>query len=670
MELINFLKENEFTCCDNIFIYPRIPSKQLNNAIKAYNVSVDPKEVVVLIDDTAFGSGKDGALICRNKLVIREMFGSARVYEYDAIDSVSCNKRRLFINDREAYKFNIPDKDDLEVFFLLLNQWILTLDNAVKSSVPEKSLLESIEAGENFGQLIKNAGSKLVSNKVYLRPHIPEKKLQYALNSYGSGISQEDVIILVDDTLFGSGKDGILITDNSIYIKIFSESLRVYKWCEIESIRIEKRNIYINGLHSGALVQTSEKDLGNFFEIINDFLCSQSNSEESKLSGLKISQSSESSLDQKKDFYDSALKDTNCSHLREEEKALITAIETDELNSHLANGLGGAANSSEEDTNTKAKDKLLDYVANAIEQNKTKIIPLLKAKTGEASMSALRDDTNVEKLARFLYSFLPSIVRLALKEEVFIYFMLDNRNKLLDKLVDSDILPMSAVINSPKKFSSDESDKYENQSLDMSGHDKIDDNPVNSVVNILEFVVNSLKQEGVDDPEAKILFDLAANHLSNLTLKVRNIKSSSRKRVEEQIGFMLSFMYGFSYHKIPEPIRNQEDVLKTYMAMLFVTLEKYKEFGGADLNGKDSDSIAITAYAIAKVFDKEQLNKMVRKVIDEYENSATLGDFTLDDIMSLLRDANSVTERWGVELINEMLADEREIQRKWGDLLS
>lgn len=37
--------------------------------------------------------------------------------------------------------------------------------------------------------------------------------------------------------------------------------------------------------------------------------------------------------------------------------------------------------------------------------------------------------------------------------------------------------------------------------------------------------------------------------------------------------------------------------------------------------------------------------------------------------MSLLRDANAAAERWVVELTKEAIADEREVQRKWGDLL-
>lgn len=56
-------------------------------------------------------------------------------------------------------------------------------------------------------------------DKIYIHPNIPYKKIRNAINSYGySNINHEQIIILVDDTLFGSAKNGIFITEDSIYI--------------------------------------------------------------------------------------------------------------------------------------------------------------------------------------------------------------------------------------------------------------------------------------------------------------------------------------------------------------------------------------------------------------------------------------------------------------------
>ena len=82
-----------------------------------------------------------------------------------------------------------------------------------------------------------------------------------------------------------------------------------------------------------------------------------------------------------------------------------------------------------------ASDKLFAFVGKAIEQNKAKILPMLKEKGGEVSMAALRDDRIIEKLALVLHGRLPLMVRLALHEQVFVKFMLANRTRILEKFV-------------------------------------------------------------------------------------------------------------------------------------------------------------------------------------------------------------------------------------------
>eukprot|EP01031_Cornospumella_fuschlensis_P007266 gene7266-9004_t len=69
----------------------------------------------------------------------------------------------------------------------------------------------------------------------------------------------------------------------------------------------------------------------------------------------------------------------------------------------------------------------------------SKIIPLLKEKTGEASLAALRNDENIEKFAVYLYAFLPSVVRLALREQVFVQFMISNRDKIIDRVIGPEL---------------------------------------------------------------------------------------------------------------------------------------------------------------------------------------------------------------------------------------
>lgn len=68
----------------------------------------------------------------------------------------------------------------------------------------------------------------LVSKNVFVSPEIPEKKLNNAVVAFAYKGSVANVIALYDNTLFGSGKDGLLFTgEQLIYHPVFSDPISV-----------------------------------------------------------------------------------------------------------------------------------------------------------------------------------------------------------------------------------------------------------------------------------------------------------------------------------------------------------------------------------------------------------------------------------------------------------
>jgi hypothetical protein len=84
---------------------------------------------------------------------------------------------------------------------------------------------------------------------------------------------------------------------------------------------------------------------------------------------------------------------------------------------------------------TGLADKLTEPMAAVIEKHRSELAPMLAGKAGELSRSALANDDNVRKVATFAYAVLPGLVRLAVKEPVFVDFVLTHRHTVLDKLV-------------------------------------------------------------------------------------------------------------------------------------------------------------------------------------------------------------------------------------------
>lgn len=83
-------------------------------------------------------------------------------------------------------------------------------------------------------------------DNVYIKPNIPPKKLTNAL-TYASGVQPNDVILLIDDTVFGGAKDGVLLTSEAIYCHELMGPKKRISLSDIEEIGMDKAKILING---------------------------------------------------------------------------------------------------------------------------------------------------------------------------------------------------------------------------------------------------------------------------------------------------------------------------------------------------------------------------------------------------------------------------------------
>lgn len=81
------------------------------------------------------------------------------------------------------------------------------------------------------------------------------------------------------------------------------------------------------------------------------------------------------------------------------------------------------------------KDKIQTALDGVVEENWPKIVTFLDQKIGSKAMDAIYDDDFITKLAGFLYPWLPGLLRLVLKEEAFVAFMLEHRATAMDPLI-------------------------------------------------------------------------------------------------------------------------------------------------------------------------------------------------------------------------------------------
>lgn len=78
-----------------------------------------------------------------------------------------------------------------------------------------------------------------VCDKVYVAPEIPEKKLNNAISAIAPNVNPEYVLAIADSTLFGSAKEGIVFTGDSMYLKYTLEERQEYKFENLIKARFE-----------------------------------------------------------------------------------------------------------------------------------------------------------------------------------------------------------------------------------------------------------------------------------------------------------------------------------------------------------------------------------------------------------------------------------------------
>lgn len=81
----------------------------------------------------------------------------------------------------------------------------------------------------NFDRQLKDAN-------FHVRGGVPPKKAQGAISAFAQGISPEDILVLVDGTVFGSAQEGVVITEKKVYAKNASGRAQSIPLAEVESV--------------------------------------------------------------------------------------------------------------------------------------------------------------------------------------------------------------------------------------------------------------------------------------------------------------------------------------------------------------------------------------------------------------------------------------------------
>ncbi|MBO8209784.1 J domain-containing protein [Acinetobacter nosocomialis] len=111
---------------DNIYFAPAIPYKKLQGAMSYLPQGIHPDEILMLIDDTVFGSAKAGLCITATGLFYKESFGDEAAYLFKNIHHVEADigviNHGIVLNRMETLTFTQLDKGTIRTLASFLNE--------------------------------------------------------------------------------------------------------------------------------------------------------------------------------------------------------------------------------------------------------------------------------------------------------------------------------------------------------------------------------------------------------------------------------------------------------------------------------------------------------------------------------------------------------------------
>lgn len=127
---------------------------------------------------------------------------------------------------------------------------------------------------KNFIEILNKHAEKIDDPSIFFPPEIPEKKIKNAIEKYATSAKKEDVIFLLDETVFGKADEGILMTPETLYAYQAFEGIKKIKINQIENIFITEGMIsctlHINDNKIIAPTQTSKSAMRLIGEMLRE----------------------------------------------------------------------------------------------------------------------------------------------------------------------------------------------------------------------------------------------------------------------------------------------------------------------------------------------------------------------------------------------------------------
>jgi hypothetical protein len=102
--------------------------------------------------------------------------------------------------------------------------------------------------GADTKEIVARRGCAITDEHIFFQPDIPPARLLSALKAYAEDVEPETVLSLVDNTLGGGAKDGVLLTDTHLYAHSMWQKPVSIALIDIETVLVDSGKVLVNGM--------------------------------------------------------------------------------------------------------------------------------------------------------------------------------------------------------------------------------------------------------------------------------------------------------------------------------------------------------------------------------------------------------------------------------------
>ncbi len=154
---------------------------------------------------------------------------------------------------------------------------------------------------DKIKKIVERYSAKINDPKIFFAPNIPEKKLRNAIKAYAPLEEGEQPLLLIDDTVWGGAKEGVLLSDRKLYIHGIWQKPQVVALNEITSIKFVQEKsttkVYINEIDFYHPVMPDKKASEQFSQMISDIAAQLKKRSVTKLTPKAVKESIQSDKD-------------------------------------------------------------------------------------------------------------------------------------------------------------------------------------------------------------------------------------------------------------------------------------------------------------------------------------------------------------------------------------